>query len=366
MKNGVAVLLVLIVALVPVVAGQSGRVRNKNKTAEGEQDPNTIRLRVEEVLLPVSVRSDTGRLPGHLDPSDFLISEDGERREVTAVLRTPPSLLLILDTSGEETTVKHTNINREIAFRLIDALGERDQAAIITYADKVSLISDWTGDKQQLRHALNWEFKPGLKSHLYESLKFAAEEVLPRTNGRRVVVLVTDGVENDRSSLFNDALAAMHRARATVYVLSHAAYILSEIKPRAYNPLSWFEKLDPQARKRIARLRNYARLLEAGDTMMIKLAEETGGAVWNPQIRIECKEDEKLFSHNGSSSEGSNGPLDCEEVTDRMVEEIGTQYIVAYLSERRAGDKEFHPVKVFVTRRDLKARTRRGVYSNLP
>ncbi|HSE97454.1 MAG TPA: VWA domain-containing protein [Blastocatellia bacterium] len=356
MKNGIAGILVLIMAIVPAIA-QSGRVREK-KAAEGEQDPDAIKLRVEEVLLPVSVRSDSGDLPGRLISSDFIVSEDGERREVTAVLRTPPRLLLILDTSGEETAVKHTNINRELAFRLIDSLGEQDRAAIITYSDKVRLISDWTGDKQELRHSLNWSFKPGLKSHLYESLLFAAKEVLPRTDGRRVVVLITDGVENDRSSLFNAALAALHRARATVYILSHSANILSEIKPRAYHPLSWYERLDPQARKRNAELRHYARLLESGDTMMNRLAEETGGAIWNPQTRIECRHGDKLFSYE------KDAPplLDCDDITKRIIEEIGTEYIVAYLSTRKIGDTDFHPVRVLVTRRDLKARTRQGVY----
>jgi VWFA-related protein len=354
--------MVLIIAVVPAVVGQSGRVREKTRAGKGEQDPNTIRLRVEEVLLPVSVRSDTGKLPGHLERSDFIISEDGERREVIAVMRTPPSLLLILDTSGEETAVKHTNINREIAHKLIDALSEQDSAAIITYSDIVRLISPWTRDKDELRHSLNWKFKPGLKSRLYESLLYAAEQVLPKTGGRRVVVLITDGVENDRSSQFEEALAALHRARATVYVLSHAANILSEVKPRAYNRLSWYEMLDPQARKRIAQLRNYARLLEAGDAMMIKLAEETGGAIWNPQNRIECRQDEHLFSPNGGAIKGADASLDCDDITKRIIEEVGTQYIVAYRSERRPGDEEFHPVNVFATRRDLKVRTRRGVY----
>jgi VWFA-related protein len=360
-KNGIAGLLALIVAVAPAVTAQSGRVRDKKKPTEGEQDPSAIRLRVEEVLLPVSVRNDAGKLPGRLSPSDFIVSEDGERREITAVQRTPPSLVLILDTSGELTAVKQTNINREIALKLIDALSEQDRAAIITYSDKVQLISPWTADKQELRHALNWKFKPGLKSHLYESLMFAAEQVLPKTDGRRVVVLVTDGVENDRTSLFDEALAALHKTRATVYILSHAANILSEIKPRAYNPLSWFEMLDPQARKRIAQLRNYARLIEAGDTMMVKLAEETGGAIWKPVRRIECAHNDKLFSPNGGSIK-EDGALDCEEMTDRIIEEIGTQYLIAYSSERREGDTQFHPVKVFPTRRDLKVRTRRGVY----
>jgi hypothetical protein len=77
--------------------------------------------------------------------------------------------------------------------------------------------------------------------------------------------------------------------------------------------------------------------------------------------RIECEHHDKLFSPNGGSIK-ENGALDCEEITDRIIEEIGTQFLIAYSSERREGDTQFHPVRVFTTRRDLKVRTRKGVY----
>jgi hypothetical protein len=49
----------------------------------------------------------------------------------------------------------------------------------------------------------------------------------------------------------------------------------------------------------------------------------------------------------------------------KVVEEMGTEFLVAYSSDRKGNDKDFHPIKVFVTRPEIKVRARRGVYANL-
>ncbi|HVF89430.1 MAG TPA: VWA domain-containing protein [Blastocatellia bacterium] len=330
-----------LVLLSPRVEAQSGRIRTPVSERATHDDKDTVRLRAEEVLLPISVRSDTGKLPTFLDRFDFIVSEDGKRQQVTSVMRTPANILLIIDTSGEVLTRKNINLNRELALKIIDSLGDEDQAAIVTYSDKVTLISGWTKDRAALRAALNENFKPGLEGRFYESLKFAAEEVLPKVSGRRSVVLLTDGVDSDGARSFSEALAGLNRARATVYVAGHNKMLLDELRPIVFNKLSWFEMIDPQVRKRYNFMRRYAKQLEAAEVVLADLAQETGGAIWNPEKRE-----------------------DFPSLTPKIVEEIGTEYVVAYSSERDPRDREFHSVKVFVTRRDLKVRSRRGVYAN--
>ena len=326
--------------LSPQIHAQSGRVRAPADRANPD-DRDTVRLRVEEVLLPISVRSDTGKLPAFLDRFDFIVSEDGKRQEVTSVMRTPANILLILDTSGEVLTRKNINLNRELALKVVDSLGEEDRAAIITYSEKVTLVSDWTKDKAALRAALNQNFKPGLEGRFYESLKFAAEKVLPKVSGRRSIVAFTDGVDADGASAYTEAIAGLHRVRATFYVAGHNRMLLGELRPIAFNKLAWFEMIDPQVRKRYNFMRRYAKQLEAAEVVLEGLAQETGGAIWNPEKRE-----------------------DFTSLTPEIVEEIGTEYVVAYSSERNPRDGEFHTVKVFVTRRDLKVRSRRGVYAS--
>src|SRR5207247_8848376 len=137
-------------------------------------------------------------------------------------------------------------------------------------------VADWTSDKEALRRALKWDFRPGTKSPLYDSLIYASEQVLPKVSGRRSVVLLTDGVDSPHAVGFEETLAALHRARAMVYVATQASILKHDIKPRAFNALSWYEMIDPQARKRIEKLRAYYRQLAAGEAELKGVAEETG------------------------------------------------------------------------------------------
>lgn len=339
-KIEAAALLGLIIASATQVQSQSGRLRGQPKPAQQRDDKDAIRLRVEEVLLPVSVHSDYGKLPPNLQKSDFILTEDGKKQSINSVMHTPANLLLILDAGGD-TTLKNLNINRDLALKMIDSLGEKDQAALITYAEKANLLSPWTGDKDALRRALEWKFKPGLRSDLYRTLNYAAREVLPKVSGRRSVVLITDGVDSFDELDFEDVLGAMHRARATVYIVSQGQMIIRELKPRIFNALSWYEMIDPAARKRIEKLRAYYRQIEAAEITLKGLAEETGGAVWNPGTRPE-------FS----------------ALTPQIVTEVGTEYIFAYSTERSRDDNKFHAIQVYTTKPGLQVRSRRGIYAN--
>jgi VWFA-related protein len=340
LKAEAAALLWVIIASTAQVQGQSGRMRGQPKAPQQREDKDAIRLRVEEVLLPVSVHSDLGRLPPNLQRTDFILTEDGKRQVINSVMHTPANILFVLDAGGDS-TLKNLSINRDLALKVVDSMGEQDKAAVITYADKTSLLSQWTGDKETLRHTLEWKFRPGLKSDFYRSLIYAAHEVLPKINGRRSVVIVTDGVDSFDELDFEKVLNALHRARATVYVVSQNVMLQREIKPRAFNALSSFEMLDPQARKRIEKLRNYYRQLEAAEITLKGLAEETGGAIWIPNSREEFG-----------------------RLSPQIITEIGAEYLFAYSTERQPDDTRFHSISVYATVPGLQIRSRRGIYAN--
>jgi VWFA-related protein len=341
LKAEAAVLLWVIVASAAAVEAQSGRNRGQAKVPQQRDDRDAIRLRVEEVLLPVSVHSDLGRLPPNLQRTDFILTEDGKRQVINSVMHTPANILFILDAGGDS-TLKNVNVNRDLALRMVDSLGEQDKAAVITYSDKTTLLSQWTGDKETLRRTLEWRFKPGLRSDFYRSLLYAAEEVLPKVSGRRSVVIMTDGVDSFDELDFEKVLASLHRARATVYVVSQSTMLLREIKPRAFNSLSWYEMLDPGARRRIEKLRVYYRQLEAAEITLKGLAEETGGAIWIPGSREEFG-----------------------KLSPQITMEIGAEYLFAYSTERQPNDTKFHAINVYTTVPGLQVRSRRGIYANV-
>ena len=341
LKAQAATVLWVIIASAAQAQAQSGRMRGQPKPPQHRDDKEPIRLRVEEVLLPVSVHSDFGRLPRNLQRTDFILTEDGKRQVINSVMHTPANVLFILDAGGDS-TLKNLNINRDLALRMVDSLGEQDKAAVITYADKTNLLSQWTGDKDALRRALEWKFKPGLRSDFYRALLYAAEEVLPKVSGRRSVVIMTDGVDSFDELDFEKVLNSLHRARATVYVVSQNAMLLREIKPRAFNALSWYEMLDPQARKRIEKLRAYYKQLEAAEITLKGLAEETGGAIWIPGTHEEFV-----------------------KLSPQITTEVGAEYLFAYSTERQPDDTRFHAISVYATIPGLQVRSRRGIYASV-
>jgi VWFA-related protein len=340
--------LCLTFAVVTDLYAQSGRLRKQAPAHHPPGDDNdAVRLRVEEVLLAINVRNAFGKLPVDLKRSDFIVTEDGKRHEVNDVLRTPANILFILDTSGEH-TIKNVNLHRELALKMIDSLGAEDRAAIISYGDTIQLLSAWTGDKSALRQSLEWKFKPGIEADFYNSLIYGCDEVLSKVSGRRSIVLLTDGIDSyekpvteGATLMFEKALAALHRARATLYVAGQNEILLKALKPEAFNALSWYERLDPLQRKKIDRLRHYYRQLEASELSLKGLAEETGGVAWLPESR-----------------EAFTG------MSNRMVEEIGTECVIAYSTERAPTDATFHTIKVYGTRADISIRFRRGLYAS--
>lgn len=330
----------VVVSLTPAIEGQSGRMRGQSKQQPHHDDKDTIRLRVEEVLLPVSVHSDLGKLPPNLQKNDFILTEDGKKQVINSVMHTPANILFVLDAGGDS-TLKNLNLNRDLAMKMVDSMGDEDKAAVVTYSDQVNLLTQWTGDKMALRHALQWDFKPGIRSDFYQSLMYAAEKVLPSVNGRRSLVCITDGVDSFDELDFEKVLTALHRARATAYVISQNQILLRELKPRAFNPLSSYEMLDPVARKRISALRAYYKQIEAAEITLKGLAEETGGAVWTSGTREEFA-----------------------KLSPQIVTEIGTEYLFAYSTERQRDDTKFHSINVYATRPGLQVRSRRGIYAN--
>lgn len=336
-----ATVLWLVIAAASPVGGQSGRLRGQPKPVQRHDDKDAIRLRVEEVLLPVSVHSDLGKLPPNLQRSDFILTEDGKRQVINSVMHSPANILFMIDAGGDS-TLKNLNINRELALKIVDSLSEQDQGAVISYSDGTSLLSPWSGDKEALRRALEWKLKPGIKSDFYRSLLYAAHEVLPKVSGRRSVVIMSDGVDSFDEVDFENVLNALHRARATVYVVSQNQMLVRDLKSRAFNPLSSFEMMDPVVRRRIEKLRAYCRQLEAAEFTLKGLAEETGGAIWNPATR------EEFVS-----------------LKPQIVTELGAEYLFAYSTQRERDDTRFHAINVYATRPGLQVRSRRGIYSNV-
>ena len=212
--------------------------------------------------------------------------ENGIEQEIRnfGVDRNPISVVLAIDTSGSsEKEEKELKKIKEAAEGFIMALAPEDQVSIIAFSDQVELAQDWTSDKKLARKAVR-KLEPGLRTALYDAMYAAAHDQLKNIEGRKAIVLLTDGLNNQSSLNFREASLSVIQSQAALYVISKSVIIreaakrqrrvvmLSEIYNRHFGDADYVEDF---FRKREAEISD--------------LSERTGGRALFPSSYDEIK-----------------------------------------------------------------------------
>ncbi|NLF00717.1 MAG: VWA domain-containing protein, partial [Anaerolineales bacterium] len=128
----------------------------------------------------------------------------------------PVALVLALDVS---TAAKTLSEMQQAAVTLIDALGERDQMAIVTFYSAVQIAQPFTSDKAHLRGAVEQLTVPGSSTALYEAILTASAMLAEQPEARKALVVVTDSENNVAGVSAYEAFHAANEQGAPVYVL---------------------------------------------------------------------------------------------------------------------------------------------------
>jgi VWFA-related protein len=190
--------------------------------AAGQAAAQRFRSGVEVVSIDALV-TDGGRAVTGLKAGDFQLRDNGVLQTIDSVTvdEAPVSMLLALDTSNsvEGPTLDHL---KQAAVTAVDALAPDDRAAVMTFADAVTLRADWSAPTAATRTAIA-SADAGGSTSLYDA-GYAALTLQDSLPGRRsYVLLFSDG--GDTSSWL-PASAALERARrsdAVVYVVTRRA-----------------------------------------------------------------------------------------------------------------------------------------------
>ena len=330
--------------LSPQVYGQSGR-RSETEGSEaaaatgklpaGEKD-EVLRVLTEEVMVPVSVRGLDGKPVNGLTAERFLIYDNGVRQEIASFnrRRVPANIVLLLDASGS--VFHQMRLIREAARSFIEGLLKEDRVSVMQFADRVDLLQDWTSAQglDDLTKALEWRYHPGQSTAFYDGLYLAAEEQLRKTEGRRIIILLTDGIDTmeQKRAGFTDALNAVRRAEASVYVVSLTASLRDAIEKRAGGKLKQvLSGYDPREVKRVLAL------IDESEARLESLATQTGGRMFLP------RRDEDLLP-----------------AYDAIAEELRTQYIITYKPRPRVDPDQWRRVRVLVLPGGFEVAAREG------
>lgn len=366
-KHGFTLLSWLIcvyLSLSVVAFAQSGR---RPPAKPGEQQPRpgeapTVRIETREVVLPLMAYNAEGKFVDDLTEKDVLVVEEGEGRQVTRVKREPANIVLIMDCSNEIGTFKNAPTERyykpdrpiwekgpdyqvisnpttrRFASLFVSRLSPEDQIAIIQYSDRVQLVQDWTNDRQQALKSLESKYRVGVKSSYHDALKLAAEKLSAQPNGRRIVVLITDGIDSNSKTGKTKALLALEKSRASVFVIGWAEALRTEIETAA-NWISGHEVVGMNAAKRIAELRRHLSILESATVELRLMAETSGG-----EFLLPATHNDLIASHT------------------KVLSEIGAQYSLSFITERTPSLEDKRSIKVIAARPGVSLRSRSSYY----
>lgn len=159
----------------------------------------TVRIETDLVDLNVTVFShDPHRVVGQLEKKDFNILEDGVEQEISlfASAEAPFDLVLLIDLSAS--TSDKLKLIRKSATSFVEAARPSDRVAIVTFSDRMEVVSPLTFARDDLRERIKNIQKPHGGTNFWDALRYVVETMLnpARTSRRSAVVMMTDGVDN--------------------------------------------------------------------------------------------------------------------------------------------------------------------------
>jgi Ca-activated chloride channel homolog len=184
-----------------------------------------------EALHPPPVRAsleftatDEARQYVDLAREDLEVIEDGATQQIDVFHEAvaPVAVVLAVDASGSMTRV--SEMVRQAAAHFVDATRSEDRLAIVQFADKAALVADLQLERDEA-HAVLAKYDPKGGTALYDALQLSMQR-LSFIQGRRVVVVVTDGRDENAASTGSGSLAtwemvidAAHAMDVTVYAI---------------------------------------------------------------------------------------------------------------------------------------------------
>lgn len=271
---------------------------------QGQQAP-VFRAGTKVVPLFVTVTDETRRLVSGLGQEDFEILDNGRPQAISVFSREvlPITVVVMLDTSGSMTANIRLVKQGAEAFFLRMLPGDRGRVG--AFNDKIQMLSEMTGDRDELISSME-DSDFGNPTRLYDAIAAALDD-LKGVEGRRVVLVFTDGDDTASKTRFGTVLERARIEETMVYAIGLESEIFN----------------------------GQRRVRTRPDSSLRKIADETGGGYF------ELKRTDQLTS-----------------TFTRVSEELHSQYVIGFSPDARDG--KLHQLEVRVKRPGMKARARKS------
>jgi Ca-activated chloride channel homolog len=172
---------------------------------------------VNSVLLEPLVRDEEGRSVKGLSVADFHLLEDGVPQTLDQAIpdAVPATYTLLVDSS--QSMSRRMDFVREAAGELPGYLRPADQVLVVPFAAKLGAITGPTKDRETITGAVD-AIRASGGTAILDGLASVAQQ-LTAIEGRHVIVLITDGYDENSGMAFNKSLDEVKATGATVYVI---------------------------------------------------------------------------------------------------------------------------------------------------
>jgi VWFA-related protein len=254
------------------------------KQPEQEVSPgDVVSVDTTEVMFPVTVRDEHGRLISDLTRNDFRVFEDNRLQPLSdlALRQVPVDVVLMVDSSSS--VANNLDDFRRAALGFAARLQADDRLSLIKFDDRVELLQDWTKSRFQFQRALN-RIEPGMFTLFNDALLLASREQFgPVTKSRRAVIVLSDGIDNGNGTTTLDAaLQALIRAQITVYVVSNTEISRATKRAELDTLLGGTEASIKFNQVQIDRVRLGLQALDQSEKNLAQIAQATGGRLYKP------------------------------------------------------------------------------------
>jgi Ca-activated chloride channel family protein len=288
-----------------------------------------IHVDVNLVNVSFTARDSKGALVEDLTKDDIEVFEDAAPQKIEFFAKStdlPLTLALIVDVSGSQDTFEKKH-EGDLEIFLKEVLGPKDRAFVVCFGNHLRLVSDYTNSPSQILQNLKL-FDKGkqkfpelaedstreLGTAFYDSIYFSVADKLARAEGRKAILMFSDGEDNSSS---HDMMSAIEAAQANNVVIYSIRYT--------------------EKHRGTLTARN-----KYGIRVMDRIAKETGGQ----HIDGEATDPHTYFR--------------------AIAEELRSSYELAYYPTNRGKDDAFRKITIRPKRDDVKIRTKTGYFAGTP
>ena len=332
-------------------APENGSTSAPSSGTNSKDESTTIKVPVTVVNVPVTVLDKRGNPVIDLTRSDFRIYENGKSQNISyfsSETMPPLRIGLLVDTSNSARFVLkfEKNAATEFAYTMLRGLNSRNQIFLETFDASSSVLQDFTNNPDAINEKLR-KLKAGggkaVYDAIYEACKHEIMKAGPREQTRRVLVLISDGIDVSSKHSLEEAISMAHRAETAIYTIGNTPY-------------------------------GYA---NPGAKYLERVADNTGGAAFFPERKTAGTDFlTGYLSHGQFDSLEQNKGLGAETgiyTAQRMIaladsleairRQLTNQYLIGYTPTDRALDGTYRKIRVVAQRKGVIIRYKPGYFA---